>query len=80
MNRASTLTLVALLSGGGLLRAQNPFSDDARQTYALIKDSLVKAAEKMPIKIVFIYNLLHEFEDFQIGEGTQHCEQIFDAV
>lgn len=35
--------------GHGLILAQgNPFSDDARQTYALIKDSLVKAAEKMP--------------------------------
>jgi hypothetical protein len=48
MNRASTLTLVALLLGVCLAQAQNPFSDDARQTYALIKDSLVKAAEKMP--------------------------------
>ncbi|MGB6944737.1 MAG: DinB family protein [Bryobacteraceae bacterium] len=26
----------------------NPFSADARQSYALVKDSLLKAAEKMP--------------------------------
>src|SRR5262249_40948154 len=32
-----------------ILHAQgNPYSDDARQTYALIKDSVVRAAEKMP--------------------------------
>ena len=29
-------------------QSQNPFSDDARQTYALIKDSVLKAADKMP--------------------------------
>jgi hypothetical protein len=28
--------------------AQNPFSDDARQTYAIIKSSVLRAAEKMP--------------------------------
>ena len=42
-----------MLSAGLLafpaLRAQdNPFSNDARQTYALIKDSVLKAAAKMP--------------------------------
>jgi hypothetical protein len=43
--RACLLTLASAC----FLHAQgNPFSDDARQTYALIKDSLVKAAEKMP--------------------------------
>jgi hypothetical protein len=32
-----------------MLQAQeNPFSADARQTYGIIKDSLLKAAEKMP--------------------------------
>ena len=30
------------------LQAQNPYSDDARQSYALVKDSLIKAAERMP--------------------------------
>jgi uncharacterized damage-inducible protein DinB len=34
---------------GAFLHAQsNPFSDDARQDYALIKSSLSKAVEKMP--------------------------------
>ena len=49
MIRFATVTLAAGLFGGGLLQAQgNPNSDDARQTYALIKNDLLKAAEKMP--------------------------------
>jgi hypothetical protein len=40
--------LIALLPGGVSFAQDNPFSADARQTYALIKDSLLKAAEKMP--------------------------------
>ena len=40
--------LVALAVAAVQAQSQNPFSDDARQTYALIKDSVVKAAEKMP--------------------------------
>lgn len=39
---AVTLVAVALHAQG------NPSSDDARQTYALIKPSLLRAAEKMP--------------------------------
>jgi hypothetical protein len=39
---------VGLLSGGALKAQENPFSADARQTYAIIKDSLMKAADKMP--------------------------------
>ena len=35
--------------GASVLAAQdNPISADARQSYALVKDSLLKAAEKMP--------------------------------
>jgi DinB superfamily len=35
--------------GAAALRAQNnPVSADARQSYALVKDSLLKAAERMP--------------------------------
>ncbi len=49
MNRITTLGLaVGLLSGGALKAQENPFSADARQTYAIIKDSLMKAADKMP--------------------------------
>ena len=49
MTRIATLILAAGLFGACLLNAQdNPFSADARQTYALIKDSILRAAEKMP--------------------------------
>lgn len=49
MNRILTLILATSLVSVPVLRAQdNPFSADARQTYALIKDSLLKAAAKMP--------------------------------
>lgn len=49
MNRISVLVLGASFLSASVLRAQeNPFSADARQTYALVKDSLLKAAEKMP--------------------------------
>jgi uncharacterized damage-inducible protein DinB len=36
------------LSGVSLAAQENPFSADARQSYALVKDSLLKAAERMP--------------------------------
>jgi hypothetical protein len=49
MHRVSTAILVAALFGITALHAQNnPFSTDARQTYALVKSSLLKAADKMP--------------------------------
>ena len=49
MNRTSTFVLAATLLIVPVVQAQNnPFSDDARQTYAMIKDSLLKAADKMP--------------------------------
>lgn len=49
MKRLSILILTAGFSSVPVVRAQdNPFSADARQTYALIKDSLLRAAEKMP--------------------------------
>jgi uncharacterized damage-inducible protein DinB len=42
-------TLMALCLNATAINAQdNPFSTDARQTYALIKDSLLRAADKMP--------------------------------
>lgn len=40
--------LILAAAGGAILQAQSPFSDDARQSYALVKGSLVKAAERMP--------------------------------
>jgi len=39
--------LILVLSAVAL-QAQNPYSDDARQSYALVKGSLMKAAERMP--------------------------------
>ena len=49
MKRISTVILAASLFVVPVVRAQdNPFSSDARQTYALIRDSLLKAADKMP--------------------------------
>jgi hypothetical protein len=49
VNRVSIFILAAVIFSVPILRAQdNPFSADARQTYALIKDSLLKAADKMP--------------------------------
>ena len=47
MNRQKAVVLV-LCSAAGLCAQGNPFSDDARQHYAFIKPSLMRAAEKMP--------------------------------
>ncbi len=42
-------TLLLILAAAPVLLAQeNPFSDDARQSYALVKPSLLKAADRMP--------------------------------
>ena len=49
MTRFHFVTLIApLLAAAGLHAQSNPFTDDARQTYALIKPNLLRAAEKMP--------------------------------
>jgi hypothetical protein len=48
VSRIATVTLIAALSATALVAQNNPFSNDARQTYALIKSSLLKAADKMP--------------------------------
>ena len=47
MNRISIFTLT-ILSFSTLHAQGNPFSDDARQTYAMVKGSILKAADKMP--------------------------------
>jgi hypothetical protein len=46
MNRRLLLALAALAAA--LHAQENPFSADARQSYALVKDSLLKAADRMP--------------------------------
>lgn len=49
MNRYVILTLAAALAGGAALDAQdNPFSADAKQGYTGIKNTLLRAADKMP--------------------------------
>ena len=70
MNRITTLGLAAGLLIGGALKAQeNPFSADARQTYAIIKDSLVKAADKMPAES-YSFRTVAEVRTF--GEMIAH--------
>jgi DinB superfamily len=48
MNRSFLLALAALAAA--LHAEDNPYSADARQSYALVKDSLLKAADRMPIE------------------------------
>jgi uncharacterized damage-inducible protein DinB len=52
MNRILTVTLVVSLAGAVALAqdksAQNPFSADAKQSYTGIKNTLLRAADKMP--------------------------------
>ena len=47
MNRIYTLTMIAAFSAAAVL-AQNPFSGDAKSGYTGIKNTLLKAADKMP--------------------------------
>jgi hypothetical protein len=44
----SRILLLAVALVAALHAQDNPFSDDARQSYALVKDSLLKAADRMP--------------------------------
>jgi DinB superfamily len=70
MNRIRALAIVLALAGGAVLRAQdNPFSADTRQTYALIKDSLLKAADKMPAES-YSFRTVSEVRTF--GEMIAH--------
>ncbi len=49
MNRLCILTSVVMLGSLATLKAQtNPFSADAKQSYTGIKNTLLKAADKMP--------------------------------
>jgi uncharacterized damage-inducible protein DinB len=49
VNRISTVALIATLSGAALVYAQdNPFSSDLKGSYNGIKNTLMRAAEKMP--------------------------------
>ena len=48
MNRLCILTFLVMLGSLATLKAQNPFSADAKQSYTGIKNTLLKAADKMP--------------------------------
>ena len=52
VNRISTVAMTICLAGAAVLQAQdNPFSADARQTYGLIKEITLKAADRMPAEV-----------------------------
>lgn len=44
----NTLMLIAALAAAGALEAQNPLSNDVKQSYNGIKNTLTRAAEEMP--------------------------------
>ena len=48
MNRWFPILFLGALASAPVTAQGNPFTNDARQTYALIKPSLLKAAGKMP--------------------------------
>ena len=48
MNRFFIIAFVAALGSASSLMAQNPFSADTKQSYTGIKNTLLKAADKMP--------------------------------
>ena len=67
--RQRILTVASLLARAGLHAQTNPFSDDARQTYALIKPTLLRAAEKMP-EAYYSFRTVSEVRTF--GEMIAH--------
>jgi hypothetical protein len=48
VNRIASLTLFVAVFGVAALKAQDPFSADAKQVYTMIKGTVLKAADKMP--------------------------------
>jgi uncharacterized damage-inducible protein DinB len=48
MRKLAWICAAACLGVSALAAQDNPFSDDARQSYALVKNSLLKAADRMP--------------------------------
>src|SRR5580698_1040464 len=48
MNRLFILTLLAALGGGAAFAQNSPFSADAKTSYTGIKNTILKAADKMP--------------------------------
>jgi len=48
VNRIATMTLIAAFGVASLYAQANPFSADAKQAYTGIKNTLTRAADKMP--------------------------------
>jgi len=48
MNRSRSIAVLFTLASIASLNAQNPFSADTKQSYTGIKNTLLKAADKMP--------------------------------
>lgn len=48
MIRIATLTFIGALLGSAALNAQNPFSNDAKTQYNMVKNSITRAADEMP--------------------------------
>ena len=48
MKTFCTLTLMMAFGAAGALKAENPFSNDTKQAYNGIKNTLTRAAEEMP--------------------------------
>ena len=67
--RQRILTVAFLLARAGLHAQSNPFSDDARQTYALIKPILLRAAEKMP-EAYYSFRTVSRFVDVPFPKVT----------
>ena len=68
--RASASLAFCVLASCLAAQAQeNPFSADARQTYGLVKDSLLKAADKMPAEN-YSFRTVSEVRTF--GEMIAH--------
>jgi hypothetical protein len=48
MNRTCTLALAVLTGAAAMYAQDNPFSAEAKQSYNQIKNTLTRAADKMP--------------------------------
>ena len=64
--RAACLLAVSTLTNG---QSSNPYSADARLTYAMVKNDLIKAAEKMPAE-EYSFRTVKEVRTF--GEMIAH--------
>jgi hypothetical protein len=74
VNRICTLTLLVGLAGSAALHAQsNPFSADAKQAYTGVKNTLLRAADKMPDENYF-FKTVPEVRTY--GEMITHVADV----